>query len=105
MSQLLCWLFSDWDERRLLSSCGAQAFHCSDLSCSRIRALGHTGFISVACGFSSCSCQALEHNLSSCGLRALLLLGTWDLPRPGIKPMSSALAGGFFTTEPPGNVQ
>ena len=26
----------------------------------------------------------------------------WDLPDPGIKPMSPALAGGFFTTEPPG---
>jgi len=26
-----------------------------------------------------------------------------DLPDPGIKPESSALAGGFFTTEPPGN--
>ena len=25
-----------------------------------------------------------------------------DLPDPGIKPMSSALVGGFFTTEPPG---
>ena len=25
-----------------------------------------------------------------------------DLPDPGIKPMSRALAGGFFTTEPPG---
>ena len=25
----------------------------------------------------------------------------WDLPGPGIKPMSPALAGGFFTTEPP----
>ena len=25
-----------------------------------------------------------------------------DLPDPGIKPMSPALAGGFFTTEPPG---
>ena len=25
-----------------------------------------------------------------------------DLPDPGIKPTSSALAGGFFTTEPPG---
>ena len=24
------------------------------------------------------------------------------LPDPGIKPASSALAGGFFTTEPPG---
>ena len=26
----------------------------------------------------------------------------WDLPRSGFKPMSLALAGGFFTTEPPG---
>ena len=25
-----------------------------------------------------------------------------NLPRPGIKPVSSALAGGFYTTEPPG---
>jgi len=26
-----------------------------------------------------------------------------DLPDPGIKPKSPALAGGFFTTEPPGS--
>ena len=25
-----------------------------------------------------------------------------DFPNPGIKPASPALAGGFFTTEPPG---
>ena len=25
-----------------------------------------------------------------------------DLPDPGIEPTSPALAGGFFTTEPPG---
>ena len=25
----------------------------------------------------------------------------WDLPGPGIKPVSSALGGRFFTTEPP----
>jgi len=25
----------------------------------------------------------------------------WDLPKPGIEPMSPALAGKFFTTEPP----
>ena len=28
-----------------------------------------------------------------------------DLPHPGIEPVSSALAGRFFTTEPPGNPQ
>ena len=26
----------------------------------------------------------------------------WDLPRPGIEPVSPTLAGGFFSTEPPG---
>ena len=28
-----------------------------------------------------------------------------DLPDPGIEPKSPALAGGFFTTEPPGKAQ
>ena len=27
----------------------------------------------------------------------------WDLPGPGLEPMSPALAGGFLTTVPPGN--
>ena len=26
----------------------------------------------------------------------------WDLPGPGLKPVSPALAGGFLTTVPPG---
>ena len=26
----------------------------------------------------------------------------WDLPGPGLEPMSPALAGGFLTTVPPG---
>ena len=42
------------------------------------------------------------HRLSSCGSRAQLLCGMWDLPRPGLKPMSPALAGRFSTTAPPG---
>ena len=46
--------------------------------------------------------QALEHRLNSCGSWAYLLHGMWDLPGSGIEPMSCALAGGFFTTEPPG---
>ena len=33
---------------------------------------------------------------------ALHFRGMWDLPGPGIKPMSPALAGGYLTTEPPG---
>ena len=40
--------------------------------------------------------------LSSCGTWALLPRGTWNLPRPGIEPVSPALAGGCLTTGPPG---
>ena len=40
--------------------------------------------------------------LSSCGSWAQLLRGMWDLPRPGLEPVSPALAGGFSTTAPPG---
>ena len=53
-------------------------------------------------GLGSCGSWALEHRLSSCGSRAWLLQGMWELPDPGIKLMSPALAGGFFTTEPEG---
>ena len=42
------------------------------------------------------------HRLSSCGSRAWLLRSTWDLPRPGLEPVSPALAGRFSTTAPPG---
>ena len=42
------------------------------------------------------------HRLSSCGLRAQLLRSMWDLPRPGLEPVSPALAGRFSTTAPPG---
>ena len=40
--------------------------------------------------------------LSNCGSRAQLLRGMWDLPRPGLEPVSPALAGRLSTTEPPG---
>ena len=53
-------------------------------------------------GFTSGGSRALELRLSSCGMRALLLHGMWDLPGPGLEPMSPALAGGFLTTAPPG---
>ena len=43
--------------------------------------------------------------LSSCGSRAQLLRGMWDIPGPGLEPVSPALAGGFLTTVPPGKPQ
>ena len=42
------------------------------------------------------------HRLSNCGSRAQLLRGMWDPPRPGLEPVSPALAGRLSTTEPPG---
>jgi len=57
--------------------------------------------VAVARGLGSCSSQALEHRFRSCGARAYLLCGMWDLFRPGIKPVSPELAGRFFITEPP----
>ena len=54
-------------------------------------------------GLSSRDYQGLEHRLSRWGTQAQLLHDMWNLPRSGIKPLSSALAGGLFTTEPPGN--
>ena len=46
--------------------------------------------------------RVLEPGLSSCGPWALFFLGMWDLPGLGIKPVSPALPGRFFPTEPPG---
>ena len=40
--------------------------------------------------------------LSSCGSRVQLFRGMWDLPRPGLEPVSPALAGRLSTTAPPG---
>ena len=40
--------------------------------------------------------------LSNCGSRAQLLRSMWDLPRPGLEPVSPALAGRFLTTALPG---
>ena len=80
----------------LLSSCGAQASHCSAF-CGGPRAPRH-----AACGLSSCGALALHSSLSDCGTWAELLRGMWDLPKSGTEPMSPALTGRFFTTEPPG---
>ena len=51
---------------------------------------------------SGCGSRALERRLSGPGARALLFHGSWTLPGPGIEPVTPALAGVFFTHEPPG---
>ena len=54
------------------------------------------GFSSCDTGLISCGSWALEHGLSSYGAQAWLLCDMWHLPRPGIEPVSPALAGGFL---------
>ena len=64
-------------------------------------------FIAVRGPLSIAASLVAEHRLqmlrlSSCGSRAQLLRGMWDPPRPGLEPVSPALAGRFSTTAPPG---
>ena len=66
-----------------------------------LQKLWHVGSVVVARGLSSCGSRALQRRLSSCGAQALLLRGMWDLPGPGLEPVTPALAGGFSTTVPP----
>ena len=72
---------------------GTWASHCSRFSRCRGRAREQVGY-------STFSSRALEHRLSSCGagLGCPVAPGR---PGPGIAPVSPALAGEFFTMEPP----
>ena len=54
----------------LLFRCGVQASHCGGFSCCGAWALGARASVVVARGLSSCGLRALEHRLSSCGVRA-----------------------------------
>ena len=67
-------------------------------------------FIVVRGPLTLAASLVVEHSLqmrrlSRCGSRAQLLRGTWDLPRPGLEPVSPALAGRFSTTASPGKSQ
>ena len=68
---LHCWAFCRCCKQ------GPLFFPCWDFSLRCLLFLWSTGF-------------------SSCDIQAQLLCGMWDLPEPGIKLMSSALASRFF---------
>ena len=64
-------------------------------------------FIAVRGPLTIAASPAAEHKLqtrrlSNCGSRAQPLRGMWDPPRPGLEPVSPALAGRLSTTAPPG---
>ena len=63
--------------------CATQASHSGGFSCCGVHALGAWASLVVTHGL-------------------LFARDTWTLPGPGIEPMSSALAGGFLATVPPG---
>ena len=63
---------------------------------------GVQALVVVTHGLRSRGSPALAHRLRSCVTRSWLLRSVWDLPGAGIEPVSPALAGKFFTTEPPG---
>ena len=78
----------------------------------RVRAVSSCGkrgplFIAVHGTLIIAASLVAEHRLqtrrlSNCGPRAQLPRGTWDLPRPGLEPVSPALAGRLSATAPPG---
>ena len=82
------------------------------LSFFRVRAFSSCGkrgplFIAVRGPFTIAAPpvagQRLQtRRLSSCGSRPQLLRGMRDPPRPGLEPVSPALAGRLSTTAPPG---
>ena len=96
------------------SSEGYSSLQCAGFSLQWLLLLRHAGprargfqqwlqcAGSKARRLSSCGSRALELRLSSCDARAQLPCSMCDLPGLGIEPMSSALAGGFLTTVPPG---
>ena len=80
----LCWVFVSVRGLSLVVASGRHSsLRCAGVSPSRPLLLQSTGS-------------------SNCGSRAQLLRGMWDLPRPGLEPVSPALAGRFSTTAPPG---
>ena len=64
-----------------------------------MRALGRQASVAAVFWLTGCSSWALECWLNSCGAGTHLLHGMWDLPGPGLEPVSPALAGGFLTTD------
>ena len=78
---------SKWELR---SSCGVWASQWGDFSFLRTWAPGTRASV------------VLASVLSSCGTWASSPHSTRNLPRPGIEPVSPALAAGFLSSGPPG---
>ena len=89
----MCWVFS---VARAFSLVTASWGYSLVVACGLL-----TVMASLVAAHIVVTSWVVEHRFSNGGTRAQLLHYMWDLPQPGIKPVSSALAGGFFTSEPP----
>ena len=84
----LCWVFvSVQGLSPVVASGGHSSSRCVGLSLSRPLLLRS---------------RLQTRRLSNCGSWAQPLRGMWDPPRPGLEPVSPALAGRLPTTAPPG---
>ena len=83
----LCWVFVSVRGLSLVvANGGHSSSRCTGLLLSRPLIAKH---------------RLQTRRLSNCGSQAELLRGMWDLPRPGLEPVSPALAGRLSTTAPP----
>ena len=92
----LCWVFVAVHRLSLVVLSRGSSLVCMGFSFWWLLLLQSTG--SRMQGFAG-------RELTGCGAQAQLPRGTWNLPRPGIKPVSPALADRFLTTGPPGKSQ
>ena len=74
---------------------GSPLLRVESEGCSSLQRRGPGASREQALSVQASAGVSLEHRLT--GLAA----GTWDLPGPGIEPMSLALAARFFTSQSP----
>ena len=95
------WIFPNCDQLGATLPYGAQASHCSDVSCCGAQASGsqapvvvYVDTVVAAPGLQSTGSVAVVHTSQRVdqGLN----------PRPGIEPLSPALASRFLSIAPPG---
>ena len=101
-----CFIFNCTES--LLLCTGFLQLWCAGFSLQWLLSLQNTGSkgtqasVVVACRLNSCSSHFPECRLSICGTWLQLPHSMWNLPGPGIEPISPALAGLLLTTGPPG---
>ena len=82
-----------------VASGGCSLLSCAGFSLWRLlvlwsRVSRHTSLV--------CGLKALQPGLGCGGARARLLCSMWNLPWPGVKPVSPAFAAALLSTAPPG---